>query len=62
MVINSMLVYRFVDPDLKGEIFIEDEGAAEKRSTDFEIGDIGTSGYLYWGLNKISCRASLPYY
>ena len=57
-----MFVYRFVDPELKVEIFIENERAAEKRSTDFEIGNIGTSGYLYWGLNKISCRACLPFY
>ena len=43
MVINSMLFYHFVDPDLRVEIFLEKEGAAEKGEIDFEIEDIDNS-------------------
>ena len=49
MVIDSILVSHFVDPDLRVEIFFEKEGAAENGGVDFEIGDIGTSALLYGG-------------
>ena len=62
MVIDNMLVYRFVDPDLIIEIFFEKDGAGENGGLDFQIGDIGTSAHLYWRLKKISCRACLLFY
>ena len=42
MVINSMFVYRFVDPDLRVEIIFRKEGTAESEGIDFEIGDLCT--------------------
>ena len=62
MVINSMFVYHFVDPDLRVEIFFEKEGSAENGGVDFEIGDIDTSAYLYWRLKKTLWRACLRFY
>ena len=47
-----MLVYHFVDLELRAEIFFQKRGAVEKGSIDFEIGDIETSVYLYWKLKK----------
>ena len=47
LVINSMLTYHFVDPDLKVETFFEKDGAEENEGVDFEIKDIGTSAHLY---------------
>ena len=47
MVIDSMLVYHFVDPGLKVEIIFREEGTAENGGIDFEIGDIGTSAHWY---------------
>ena len=38
------------------ETFLENDGAVENGSVDFEIGDIGSSAHLYWKLKKISCR------
>ena len=35
------------NPNLKFEIFFERGGAAEKEGIGFEIGDPGTSAYLY---------------
>ena len=35
------------NPNLKFEIFFEKGGAAEKEGIGFEIGDPGTSAYLY---------------
>ena len=54
VVIKSMSVYHFVDPDMRVDILFKKEEAAESGSVDFEIGDIGTSAHLYWKLNKIS--------
>ena len=62
MVIGSMFVYHFVDPDLRIEIFFQKEGATENGGIDFEIGDIGTSAHLYCRLKKNSCRACLLFY
>ena len=62
MVIDSMFVYHFVHTDLRVEIFLEKEGAAENGSVDFKIGYTGTSAHLYWRLKKISCRVCLPFY
>ena len=38
MVIESMFVYNFIDPNLRVEIFFEKEGAVENGGLDFEIG------------------------
>ena len=54
MVIVSMFVYHFVDPDLKVEIFLVKGKPAENEGVDFEI---GTSARLYWRLQKVSCKA-----
>ena len=45
MVIDSIFVYHFLDPDLKVEVIFRKEGTAENGWIDFEIGDIGTSAY-----------------
>ena len=39
VIINTMLVYHFTDPDLGVENSFKKEGAIEKGSIDFEIGD-----------------------
>ena len=44
-----MFVSRFVDPDLRVEIFFGKKAAAENGGVDFEIGDIGNSAHLYGG-------------
>ena len=44
-----MFVSRFVDPDLRVEIFFGKKGAAENGGVDFEIGDIGNSAHLCGG-------------
>ena len=62
MVINSMFVFHFVDPDLRVEIIFRKEGTSQNECTDFEIGDIGTSAHWYWRLKKISCKACLLFY
>ena len=62
MLIDSMLVYHFVDSYLRVEIFFEKEGTTENGGIYFEIGDIGLSAHLYWMLKKISCRACLLFY
>ena len=59
MAIDSMVVYHFVDPDLRVEIIFRKEGTVENGGIDFEIGDIGTSERWYWTLKKISYRAYL---
>ena len=46
MVIDSMFLCYFVDPDLKVWAFFKKEGAAENVGVDFEVGDIGTSSHL----------------
>ena len=48
MVIDSIFVYHFVDPDLRVETFFEKDGAAKNGCVDFEIGDKGHSTHLYW--------------
>ena len=53
MVIDSIFVYHFVDPDLKVEIIFRKEGTAKNGEIDFEIGDIDTSAHCYWRLKKI---------
>ena len=45
MVIDSIFVYHFVDPDLKVEIIFRKGGTAENGVIDFETGDIGTSAH-----------------
>ena len=47
VVIDSMFVYYFVDPDLRVDIFLEKGEAAENGGVDFEIGDVDTSAQLY---------------
>ena len=59
VIIGSMLVYHFVDPDLRVKIIFRKEGTTENGRIDFEIEDIGTSAHWYWRLKKISCRACL---
>ena len=44
-----MFVPHCVDPDLRVEIFFENEQAAENGDVDFEIEDISTSARLYGG-------------
>ena len=62
MVIDSMFVYHFVDPDLRVEIIFRKEGTVENGGIDFEIGDIGTSAHWYWRLKKFSYRVPLLFY
>ena len=45
MVIDSIFVYHFVDPDLKFEVISRKEGTAENGGIDFKIGDIDTSAH-----------------
>ena len=42
-----MFVSHFVDPDLRVEIFFEEEGSAENGGVDFEIGYMVTSLHLH---------------
>ena len=46
MVIDSIFVCHFVDPNLKVEVIFRKEGTAE-NGIDFEIGDIDTSAHWY---------------
>ena len=62
VVIDSIFVYHFVDPDMRVEIIFRKEETSENGGIDFEIGDTGTSVHWYWRLNKISCRACLIFY
>ena len=62
MVIDSVFVYHFVDPDLRVEIFFEKEGAAGNGSDGLEIKDKATSEDLYWKLKKILCGACLLFF
>ena len=42
MVIDSIFVYHFVDPDLKVEVISRKEGTAENGGIDFErLGETG---------------------
>ena len=59
MVIDSIFVYHFVDPDLKVEVIFRKEGTAENGGIDFEIGDIGTSAHWYWRLKKTAFKSLL---
>ena len=47
MVINSIILYHFVDPVLKVEIIFRKEGTAENGGIDFEILDTSTSVHWY---------------
>ena len=47
MVIDSMFVYHFDDPDLRIEIIFRKEEIAEIGGVDFEIMDIDTSVHCY---------------
>ena len=47
MIIDSMFVYHFVDPDLRVETFLKTDEAAENGGVDFEIGDISTFAHLF---------------
>ena len=42
-----MLIYHFVDPGLRVETFFEKDEAVENGGVDFDIGDRGTSAYLF---------------
>ena len=57
MVIDSIFVYHFVDPDLKVEVIFRKKGIAENGGIDFEIGDIGTSAHCYWRSKKIAFKS-----
>ena len=46
MLTDIMLVYHFLDPDLRVKIFFKKDEAAENGGVDFEVGDIGTSAHL----------------
>ena len=45
VVIDSMSVYHFVDPDLRVEMIFRKKGSAENGETDFERVDIDTSAH-----------------
>ena len=47
MVIDSMFMYHFVNPDLRVEIIFRKERTTENRGTDFEIKDIDTFAHWY---------------
>ena len=47
MVIDSMFVYHFVDPDLRVQIIFGKEGTSENEGIDFEIVDVDTSAHWY---------------
>ena len=49
MVVDSIFVYHFVDPDLRVETFFEKDEAAENGGIDFEIEDISTSAHCIEG-------------
>ena len=52
MVIDSMFVYHFVDPDLRVEMIFRKEEPGENGGIDFETRDIGTSTHWYWRKKK----------
>ena len=47
MVIDSMFVYHFVDPDLSVKIIFRKEWTAENGGIDFKIVDKDTSAHWY---------------
>ena len=47
MVIDSIFIYHFVDPDLRVETLFKKDEAAENGGVDFQIGEIGTPARLY---------------
>ena len=51
MVIDSMFVHHFVNPDLRVEIIFRKDGIAENGGIDFEIVDIDTSAHWYLSMN-----------
>ena len=56
MLIDSIYVYLFVDPDWGLRYSSKKRGAAEKEGIYFEIRDIDTSAHLHWGLKKIHAK------
>ena len=51
IIIGSMFVYYFVDPDLRVEIIFRKEGTTESGDIDFEIVDIGISAHWYYSIS-----------
>ena len=51
MVIDSMFVYHFVDPDLRVQIIFTNERTAENGGIDFEIMDIDTSAHWHLSMS-----------
>ena len=47
MVIDSMFVYHFVNPDLRVVVIFRKERTAENGGIDFEIVDINTTVHWY---------------
>ena len=47
VIIGSMIVYHFVDPDMTVEIIFRKKEAEEIARIDFEIMDIYTSAHCY---------------
>ena len=47
MVLDSMFVYHFVNPDLRVEIIFKKEKTVENEGIDFEIVGIDTSVHWY---------------
>ena len=47
MVLDSMFVYHFVNPDLRVVVIFRKERTAESGGIDFEIVDINTSVHWY---------------
>ena len=57
MVIDSIFVYHFVNPNLKVKVIFRKEGTAKNGGIDFEIGDIDISAHWYWRLKKIAFKS-----
>lgn len=48
MLLDTLSVCRFLDPDCEVKILFKKEEATEKGGVDFEIEDRDTSAHLYW--------------
>ena len=62
VVLNSMLIYHFTDPDRGVKIFFGKEGATEKVALILKYGIELPVAHLHLGLKKISCRVCLLWY
>ena len=64
MIIESMFVYHFLNPDLRVEIIFRKEGTAENGGIDFEIRDMATRYLctLVLEVQEVSCRTCLHFY